>query len=433
MSGSQVVKKILDDKITIYTRNNSHFYQYYFTHQNQVYRGSTKSKNLDESERISIRKYDNLVGKGIKPKSGKNIRDCIEYFFIDKSDIKEITRNSYKRQSRFILEYFDEIDKNFDPNTINHGTLVDYEKWRLNYYKAQPKKMSYKYKRGNHTVKLHKNFKISPSSVSNEIVLLQNILRYCNNTDFITIAKIPYKKRPPVVVREETLNKTEYLKLKKYFLDKKKYYHWSIISFIVNSSCRFPSEVNSLQYKNINLEKERITLTRKGRFGSQKKWTIPLVGTCKDIIMQLKSREGFSSEPDDFVFVKNSKGEQIKSISWTFKKAVRECGIKKKLCPYHLRHTYATKMISTRPDLSWAHISASMGHANTRYLQSVYGHLRPGDLVKFFQRSEKTREKIKKEREEKRILQKQVKTLVKKQSITNVEDNSLVPGVSFDI
>ncbi len=156
-----------------------------------------------------------------------------------------------------------------------------------------------------------------------------------------------------------------------------------------------------------------IIRNRKGRKNSEKIWSIPIVGTSKQILMDLKNRENISTSPSDYIFV-DDWGKRILNISRSFKKGVRECGIEKRLSMYSLRHTYTTRMITTRPDIPLKLLAESLGHTSVTMIEKHYGHLRPTDLVKYFQKSENKKQEIIKERKQKQKKQRE-------QNTTNVE------------
>jgi len=106
----------------------------------------------------------------------------------------------------------------------------------------------------------------------------------------------------------------------------------------------------------------------------------------------LKSRKDIPKGDDDPVFV-NDNGVQISNIRKSFKQSIVDCGIKKNLCMYSLRHLYTTRMVK-RPDIPLIMISQSLGHKDTSMVNKYYSHLRIEDLVKTFQKSEERKQEI---------------------------------------
>ncbi|MEI7638692.1 MAG: site-specific integrase [Syntrophus sp. (in: bacteria)] len=382
-------KRVLSNKITIYKRIDSPFWHYYFRVNNITFRGTTHLKNFDESEEFCILKYNEIKKNKGKVVSEKTFQQCVDEFFKKRSgDIKNHTLKSYKARSRFLVEYF----KHTDPNSIDAQACDEYKIWRLNYYKSNPKRCTYKYKQRGKTLKASRDLNVSESTVGKDLSVLLTILRFCHNNNFIKIERMPYIKWVGDNRREETVEKEEYLKLKEYFLKNNPYY-WLIISFVQNTGLRYPSELNELKWKDIHLDKGfMIIRNRKGRKNSDKLWSVPIVGTTKDIINRLKERDVLTGS-EDYVFV-NDKGKRVINIYQSFKKALGKCGITKRLSMYSLRHTFATRIVSTRPDIPLKILAEAMGHVDVRMIDKHYGHLRPEHLVKYFQHSEDRKQEI---------------------------------------
>lgn len=382
-------KRVLSNKITLYKRIDSPFWHYYFRVNKNTFRGTTHLKNFDESEEFCILKYNEIKNSSGKIVSKKTFKQCVDHFFEKRSKkIKKNTLSGYKVKSRFLLEYF----KHIDPNAINAQVCSAYKKWRVNYYIDNPKRTKYEYKQRGNKVKSHRDFKVSDVTASNELGLLINILKFCHDDDYIIIMRIPHIERSKGNSRDGILEKHEYLKLKEYFLMHNPYY-WLIISFVQNTGLRYPSELNELKWKDIHLDKDYMDVrNRKGKLEKKKVWSVPLVGTSKSVIEKLKNRD-VPTGPEDYVFVKD-KDRRIINITRSFKKALIECEINKPLSMYSLRHTYATRMVSTRPDIPLKILAESMGHTSVQMIEKHYGHLQPEHLVKFFQRSEAKKQVI---------------------------------------
>ena len=125
--------------------------------------------------------------------------------------------------------------------------------------------------------------------------------------------------------------------------------------------------------------------------------TIPIVGTAKEVLKRLLNRKHLYKSPNDYVFVDDS-GKRIKNIGKAFKNSLVNCGIKKKLSMYSLRHTFTTRMVKTRPDVPLRVIASILGHKDTRMIDKHYGHLRIEDVVHILERSEEAKERILKRR-----------------------------------
>jgi len=395
------VKKVLSGKITLYSRGNdvNYHYHYYFRLNRKTYRGTTHTNNLDDSEEYSIVKYNEIKNNKGKQQKTITFRECLNKFFeYKKTKLKPTTLQTYETHSRFLLEYF----KKIDPNTIDTDTYKNYEDWRRKYFLVNPEKNVIKYKRNNSTIKMKKKpHTVGDVLINREIGLLRNILQYCFENNLLSIKTIPKWEPLDEKRREETITKEEYEKLKRYFLKTNPYY-WSICSFLQNTGLRYPSELNELKWKDINLDKSfMIIRNRKGRKNSDKKWSVPIVGTSKKILMELKNRD-IPTNPEDYVFV-NNQGKRVLNIKRSFQKGLLECGITKPLCMYSWRHTFCTRIVSTRPDIPLKILAETMGHLDVRMIDRHYGHLRPETLVNYFKKSEDKRQQILKKRKQKEL------------------------------
>lgn len=397
-----LIKKVLGDKISIYRRgtDTKFHYHYYFRLFNKTFRGTCKSNNIDESELYSIVKYKQVMENKGKDKKPITFNECVNNFFEDRStDLKKTTLETYHIHKKFLQLYF----KNIDPNTITVEDYKKYEKFRRNYFLVNTKKNEIKYIRKSEKRKMKKKpHSVGDTTINREIGLLRNIIKHNIDNDKLTIKKVPiYKKKyePP---KTDYLTKDEYLKLKTYYLNQNNKYYWNIISFVQNTGLRYPSEINNLKWQDYHYDKNfMIIRNRKGRKNSDKIWSIPIVGTSKRILDELKSRTGISTEQSDYIFV-NDDGKRVLNITRSFKKSIKKCGIQKNLSMYSLRHTYTTRIITTRPDIPLKLLAESLGHTSVSMIEKHYGHLRPTDLVKYFQKSEDKKQEIIKERKEKK-------------------------------
>ena len=119
---------------------------------------------------------------------------------------------------------------------------------------------------------------------------------------------------------------------------------------------------------------------------------VPLIGTSREIIEILKSRDGIPKGPDDKVFV-NDKNHQIISLNKPFKRSLVECNIDKNLTIYSFRHLFTTRMVK-RPDIPIKILSEVLGHTSTDMINKHYSILKAEDYVNVFQESEKHKQEI---------------------------------------
>lgn len=318
-------------------------------------------------------------------------------FLNEKSDqgVSERTLKDYKRQSKYLIEYF----KDRDINSISSKSeYAKYREWRKNYHKTHEKKNIQKYKRFGKTIEGRKYTSVGNVVLNRECRLLVNILRFCKDSmNLFENVQIASYKMLPESRREEILSKKEYDTLREYWLNKNPFY-WQIISFVNNTGIRYPSELNRICNKDVHLDKSYVLIRdRKNKKKDNPLHTpVPIVGRAKEIIETLQARQNISNNPDDPVFV-NDQGIQIKSISKAFKKSLDDCGIKRNLTMYSLRHLFTTRMVR-RPDIPIKILSEVLGHKNTTMIDKHYAHLRAEDYVNVFQRSEDHKQEILKNR-----------------------------------
>jgi hypothetical protein len=156
-------KRVLSNKITIYKRIDSPHWHYYFRVNKITFRGTTHLKNFDESEEYCILKYNEIKKTGGKIESQRTFQECVNKFLESKiGNVKKGTIKDYEVKKKFLVEYF----KNIDLNAIDEDVCNDYVTWRINYYKDNAKRSSYKYKARGKIVKVHK-----------KISMLQKILQ----------------------------------------------------------------------------------------------------------------------------------------------------------------------------------------------------------------------------------------------------------------
>lgn len=385
-------------KITIYKRNETPNLYYYFTFNKKSYRGSCKTDNIEIAKTRATEKwFDVKRGKHIS----KSVRiETIIKKFIEwkKNDSKSPSPNTiyqYELHSKYLKEYF----KNKDVNTFTKKDYLSYEIWRRNYYKNHKSKQIQKYKRNGKKIEGRTwKEKIGKPTINREIGLLVSILRYAQDLGYLQGQIVPSWTHTGEKGRTETLSKDEYAKLKQYWTNKNSYY-WDIISFVQNTGLRYPSELNNLKWGDVKLSKNYMIIRNRKKKGKVKgeDMSVPIVGTAIEIIKRLKERDNISTRDNDYVFVDNN-GKRIMNIRKAFQKSLVDCEIDKKLTMYSLRHTFATRILSTRPDIPLKYVSMAMGHSDTRMIERIYAHLIDDTPIKYFKRSEENRQRILAER-----------------------------------
>lgn len=133
MSDYQKIKVILPWKITLYHRKTdlSKNIYYDFTLNKKRYRGTTGSRDIETSEKFSIRRYLEIQDKGKDVKKYVKFEVVVSKFMKWKQPfVSEKTFSEYTRQIRFLIERFQGRD-------IESFTIKDYHEyneWRREYY-----------------------------------------------------------------------------------------------------------------------------------------------------------------------------------------------------------------------------------------------------------------------------------------------------------
>ena len=385
-----IVKKLTSPQnITLYRRPDSPNIFYYFTWNKKSYRGSTGTADRNTSINKMNDIYYELTHKIRKTKIVKFEKVVKEFVKWKEKSVAAKTFIEYKRGCKYLSEKFGKEDiEKFGGKDI----YLKYQKWREKYYETHKTRVrsqrNGKYLRG----RIWKS--VGNVTLNRECRLLVSILRFgkaylrvLKDTQVSPYTVLPEKRR------EEILTKKEYLKLEKYWNEKNEYY-WNIISFVNNTGVRYPSELINIKWKDVDLKRKYVLIRdRKNKNKSQTLNTpVPLVGSSMKILQSLKERNNISTEDNDYVFV-NDKGIRIKNIGKSFKNSLKDCGIDKSLTMYSLRHLFTTRMMK-RPDIPMMMISMVLGHRDTTMVEKVYGHLRVGDVIEAFERSEKNKQKV---------------------------------------
>ena len=340
----------LEHTITLYKNGNNKNYYYYFKYKKKnYYKGTTGTDNLEKSiEKSKDYFYD--VKKGLRVKSLRRttFKKLVEEFLRQKEkEVSPRTIDDYRKSSHYLIERF----KNKEIETIcDKDEYSKYQDWRKSYYDThKSKQRQINYSRDGKEIVGRKLKHVGPVVINRELRLLVSILRYGKEyKKLFKEIEIPRYKDLEEQRREDILTTKEYLKLRNYWIKKKPYYG-HVISFLYNTGIRYPSELNRIQWKDVNLEKSYVIIKNRKSKSSPITTSVPLSDTPKKDIEYMRSRERISKNPDDFVFV-DDKGRQIKRISRSFKKSLTECGIHKDIVLYSFRHIFTSRMIQ-RPDI----------------------------------------------------------------------------------
>jgi integrase len=98
------------------------------------------------------------------------------------------------------------------------------------------------------------------------------------------------------------------------------------------------------------------------------------VGVPRDTYRRLRQ---FALGAGDFIFTRGGERLGRHNIEYVVRKAARQAGIKRRVWPHLLRHSYATDLL--KKNVSEAKIAKSMGHTSPMMIWKVYGHTTAAD------------------------------------------------------
>jgi integrase/recombinase XerD len=128
------------------------------------------------------------------------------------------------------------------------------------------------------------------------------------------------------------------------------------------------SELIGLKMDGVNLELGFVRCMGKG----SKERIVPMgVSAANSVVAYLAARK--VKKPTDFVFLNNRGGKLSRSGFWRILQGYgREVGIKKKLTPHVLRHSFATHLLERGADLRA--VQTMLGHSNISTTE-IYTHV----------------------------------------------------------
>ena len=367
--------------ICYYRRGTDTIYAY-FSHNGKRYRFSTRTSDFPQAVQFANQKYQEAKeGRIVKVKTLSQVySEFIEFKQIE--GLKTTTIADYDSTIQFLYEYF---GKDRDVGTITKRDLGDLVLWRRNYYIDQ-KRTRPSYKREGKVIKgrEYRQDVMSNRTINRTVGLLISVLRFaCYEREYIQSDKIPSYTRLSENVRQEFIEEIDLALIFTYFLDKKMPYHAYVMLFCFNSGCRYPGELNRLQWKHIDFENKAILfMDRKAKGNRIVNTRFPMLPVLEEVLQEFQSWHP-DSMPEDYVF-RNKNGKQIKNIRKAFLNAITVCGLMDKIkSMYGLRHSFATHWIHTKMPLN--EIAHLMGHADTVMLERRYAHLVSDKINDHFQ------------------------------------------------
>ena len=228
---------------------------------------------------------------------------------------------------------------------------------------------------------------IKPSSQSRLISSLKNFFDYLIIEKIIFINPINSIQYPKIATKiPETLSTQEIDKLIDYLRKSKKnsLRNCTILEVLYSCGLRV-SELTNLNISDIFFDDFIIKILGKGR----KERFVPMSKIVKDMIKDYINSERFNTITkkgfEDILFL-NNRGEKLTRVMiYTILNIAKKgTGIKKKVSPHILRHSFATHLIENGADIS--SIQHMLGHTNIttteRYLHVSKKHL--VDTIKRF-------------------------------------------------
>ena len=228
---------------------------------------------------------------------------------------------------------------------------------------------------------------IKPSSQSRLISSLKNFFDYLIIEKIIFINPINSIQYPKIATKiPETLSTQEIDKLIGYLKKSKKnsLRNCTILEVLYSCGLRV-SELTNLNISDIFFDDLLIKILGKGR----KERFVPMSKIVKDMIKDYLNSERFNIITkkgfEDILFL-NNRGEKLTRVMiYTILNIAKKgTGIKKKVSPHILRHSFATHLIENGADIS--SIQHMLGHTNIttteRYLHVSKEHL--VDTIKRF-------------------------------------------------
>ena len=221
---------------------------------------------------------------------------------------------------------------------------------------------------------------IKPSSQSRLISSLKNFFDYLIIEKIIFINPINSIQYPKIATKiPETLSTHEIDKLIDYLKKSKKnsLRNCTILEVLYSCGLRV-SELTNLNISDIFFDDLLIKILGKGR----KERFVPMSKIVKDMIKDYLNSERFNTITkkgfEDILFL-NNRGEKLTRVMiYTILNIAKKgIGIKKKVSPHILRHSFATHLIENGADIS--SIQHMLGHTNIttteRYLHVSKEHL----------------------------------------------------------
>jgi len=383
MSKDVIIYTDVHQKMTYYQRDTKSPTIYvYFRKNGKTYRFSTGTTSLPDAMEVAGKKK-HLVSKGKSIKKTVFKKLLHKYLEYQKPRVTLGHYQGIERNGKLLVEYFGNRDLNTNP--ITNKTLIGLEKWRRDYYKKFPEKVEQTYIRKGKKITGRKfNTAVSNRSINSIVKLAVSIMRHAVKNEIVSGIAPQYtalkeNKRESII--DEVQLKTMY----DHFLKEDKEFCAFVVVFCFYTGVRYPSESYDLIWKDIDFERKSILIRNRKNKSKVVNTSVPMLPPTENILRKLEQYQG-DKEDKDYVF-RTKNGKRIRSITKSFKRAVKELDFDPSLTMYSLRHSFITHLVENYRDIPLKMIADVAGHSDTRMVENVYGHLREDITINAFTES----------------------------------------------
>jgi integrase len=384
---SDTLIHLRDGDVVLYKRENSDKWQArYKLSDSKWYRISTKERNLDFASKMACETYDRarfLAEEDIvitSKKFGAVAKAVAENLQaqLDAGKGKVVFHTYITVINKYLIPFF----KNYNVNSIDYESLVEFDEWREKEMEKKPR----------------------ASTITNHNTTLNKVLEYAVDMGYMSKIHIPKlqnhgsKSQP-----RPAFSKSEYKSLTSFMVAWCKKGHTQrtkdmrellrdYVLILANTGIRHGTEALSLKWKDIQwitADGERyLQLTVNGKTGKRQ----PIARhNTEDYLERLQLRNPAISKlsfdsllkkrVDDYVF-KLRDGTTSKHLNGTFRHLMRDSGLNKNggnKTLYSLRHTYAHLSI-LEENMDVYSLSKQMG-TSVKMIEKYYGHVTPAHIA----------------------------------------------------
>ena len=269
--------ELSENKVKVYQRKGSPFFQGSFEINNQLVRFSTKTKNEELARKFVIdrlKEYKIKIEYGIPLKKSRKFKEVAELV------IKELEQN-YKKHFSYIINLRNYLIPFFGDYNLENISDIEIEKW-------------YNYRN-------EKYPNLGKTTIEKQKISLNKVFKYGIMHKFIDKKPMYYPKNTGIETRRASFSMSEYMDIVKHKLDeyiKKNDYNENLllmkdlILILANTGIRYGTETYNLKFSDIGVYKEKngdefITMNVEGK---TKKRQIVCRYNVKEYILRIASR-----------------------------------------------------------------------------------------------------------------------------------------------